>query len=202
MLPHTPRNLQVCIHTLTISHTWGAEPPALPPLSEDPQETSGGKGLAGKAVLLSLIEVARLCRTPSAAASQTSPTRRQRLFPPRHHPGKLGGRRSDGQGQGKSPACPQVGLLTPLARPAGPRVSRDQCEERCRVLEPLAHLPGAHPPARCAPFTSSRASSRFRFLICEMLLKIDLPEPPGHRKDGKRKQVEDILQHLAKGGAP
>lgn len=53
---------------------------AVPPRA-DLQETSGEKGLIGKAALLSPVQVARLCPTPGPAASQTSQTRPETVVP-------------------------------------------------------------------------------------------------------------------------
>lgn len=131
-------------------------------LRDDPQETSGGKGLKGKAALQkSPVQVARLPHLPGAAASQTSSTRRWRWLPPGHHLGKQGGRRSDGQGQGRSPALRSAlhpfwpGLMAPrtdVKRGAGLGAARPPawgsptrplcalCKQRCLLQTPFPYL--------------------------------------------------------------
>lgn len=59
---------------------WSGWEMAVPPRA-DLQETSGEKGLIGKAALLSPVQVARLCPTPGPAASQTSLTRPETVVP-------------------------------------------------------------------------------------------------------------------------
>lgn len=172
-----------------------------PTQDQPPRRPQEGR-VTRKVAMPSPVKVGRLCPTPPAATSQTSPTRWWHEFPPGHHRGNRGRKEVRWAGLGHKFCDPHRQPARASTASSGPGAPGALLAGPGQILGAKLGYGAAGQIARNSP---TRPLCAFRkqlhlfqtwgFLIREMLLKIDLPHPSGHREDGERKNKSSTFVH-------